>query len=732
MPSGSPKSAAFIAACLVGPLLAVLVYAVTVDGTFLEDDIFTASLVDAGHAEPQTDWAGALAEFGRPWGTDRGMFYRPLVTLSAAIDYAIAGPSPRIHHLTNILLHALASFFCALVCAAVCPGARTKAAALGGLLFALHPAATEPVCWIAARTSSLAVLFQLAALAAFARYRSRGARSALVLCGLSCAAAYLSKEEAVVTPAILLALDGILCVVGGGRIRVRAHLALLPVWGGYWLLRYVSLGEHWLGGKQPPLDIATATQHLLEKLGVVVLPLMDVRWPGQAVLLIACVVAVLLACLCDRRGRWVLALCGAWGAASVLPSLPYEQSPNLAGSRYVYGAVAALAVASAFTLESRFAAVRRAAPYVLLVWCGLLASVTLQRVADYQAVFEETRLLRTGLTKVTQDTSPARPLAVMGTPPGRNGIPAIRASSLFAAGERPLAHADFAVVSLWFIFYQTPRSMELWQDAGPLRAMQRMGAEVVGWSNVAHAFEPLVPDPRPLVPLPMTTEDGHRFSFAGAVSPERIESLRLEVRGRPMSGTLHWFARPRDGSDGKEVISEGIPFRGPWADNGRAVFNIDLFNDWDFLSAAYSGGIRGFLVKLDGEGTFVENLTTAPRLEPLPLPTVFADSTLTIREESSRLRAPELPRPGYLMNLILMGPDRAYSMKVEPGEPITFPDTIRLPLERTLHFSRQNRYYYYFQTRSPGARSLPGARSEVDWFRLLPPREGAVTSPAGS
>jgi hypothetical protein len=720
----------YLAACLTGPLLAVLLYAPTVDGTFLEDDVFTSRLVDAGQDEPQVDWASAFAEFGQPWGTDRGMFYRPLVTLSASIDYAIAGPSPRIFHITNITLHALASLFCALVCAAVCPAWRTKAALLGGMLFALHPAATEPVCWIAARTSSMAILFELAALAAFARYRLQGSRAALTLCALSCAAAYLSKEEAVVTPVLLLALDGILCVVQRTRMRFGAHLVLLPVWLAYWLMRYVALGDHWLGdgGVEPPLDVVTAIQNMLAKLGVILVPFMQQRWSGEELLLITCAAVVLLACLIERRARWILVICGAWAMVSVLPSLPYAQSPNLGGSRYVYGAVAAMAVLSVSTLGSRIAALRVGLPVVLVVWCLLLASVTLQRIGDYEDTFEGTRILRANLAHVIQDATPARPLVVMGAPPGRNGIPAIRASSLFALEERPLSRADYPLISLWFIFQPTLRSIGLWQDAGPLRAMQRMGAEIVGWSNSASAFEPLIPDGGPLVPLKLSTEDGHRFSFPGVISPERVESLRLEVRGGPTSGTLHWFARPRDGSGGQEALSEGTPFRGTWVDEGRAVFTINLFNDWDFLSSAYSGGLGGFLVELDQEGSSVESVTTAPRLEPLPLPTVFADQALVLREESSRLRAPKLPRQGLLMDLVLMGPDRGYTMRVEPGEPITFPDEIRLPLERATNFSRQNRYYYYFQTRNPLARSSPCARSEVDWFRLLRP---GTPSPGG-
>jgi hypothetical protein len=723
MSSRDASTLRFVAACLVGPLLAGLFYASTLDGTYLEDDIFTAALVDAGQAEPHTDWSRVLAEFGRPWGTDRGMFYRPLVTLSAAVDYTIAGPSARMNHLTNILLHVFASFFCALVCAAVCPKRRTAAALLGGMIFALHPAATEPVCWLAARTSSLAIMFQLIALTAFARYRLRESGVSLAVCALACGAAYLSKEEAVVTPAVLFALDVILCVVHGGRPRLRAHLVLLPVWGGYWLLRYIALDEYWLGGGQPALDVQIAMLHLLQKLGVVLMPVMQLQWPGQVAVLLACAAVVIGTCLSDRRGRWIFPICLVWCVASVAPSLPFSQSPNLAGSRYVYGAIAALAVASVSALDSRFTIIRRGLPVVLVVWCALFAGVTWQRVGDYRVAFQDTRNLYASLVDVTRDTTAARPLAVMSTPPGRNGIPGIRASSLFALAERPLSPVDIPVLSIWFSFYRTPRSIALWNDAGPLRAMQRMGAGIVGWSNAEAVFEPLARDGGPLVPLKLSTEDGRRFGFGGSVSPERIESLRVEVQGRPSGGTLYWFARPRDGSGGQEVVSEAIPFRGPWTDQGRSVFTIDLYNDWDFLLASYAGRVRGFLVDLDGEGVSVESVTTTPRLEPLTLPTVFADQTLTIREESARFSAPELPRPGCRMNLVLMGPDRGYTMKVEPGQPITFPDEIRLPLERSLHFSRQSRYYYYFQTRSPSARSLPGARSEVDWFRLLPPTE---------
>ncbi|MFB3906792.1 MAG: hypothetical protein ACE15D_00160 [Candidatus Eisenbacteria bacterium] len=88
-------------------------------------------------------------------------YYRPLVTLSYALDARIGGGSPRAFHATNLLLHALASL---LVCSILLRlGLRRPFALAGALLFATHPVHVASVAWISGRTDLLCAVFLLLA-----------------------------------------------------------------------------------------------------------------------------------------------------------------------------------------------------------------------------------------------------------------------------------------------------------------------------------------------------------------------------------------------------------------------------------------------------------------------------------------------------------------------------------------------------------------------------------------
>ncbi len=129
-------------------------------------------------------------------------YYRPVWVLSLAVDHAFWGERAAGYHLTNLLLHALASGLVAwlvfelLGCAA--------AAALAGALFAVHPAHAEAVAWISARNELQLGVFLLVAFIAYVRFRRGGGAGAGALCLASFVLALLSKETAVLFPAFVL------------------------------------------------------------------------------------------------------------------------------------------------------------------------------------------------------------------------------------------------------------------------------------------------------------------------------------------------------------------------------------------------------------------------------------------------------------------------------------------------------------------------------------------------
>ncbi len=108
----------------------------------------------------------------------------------------IGGGSPRAYHATNVVLHGAAAALVALVALGL--GAPASLAAVGGVLFAMHPLAVEAAAYVSGRRDLLAGVGMLAALAFWQRAL---AFPALVVGCLAVAA----KESALVVFAWLAA-----------------------------------------------------------------------------------------------------------------------------------------------------------------------------------------------------------------------------------------------------------------------------------------------------------------------------------------------------------------------------------------------------------------------------------------------------------------------------------------------------------------------------------------------
>jgi hypothetical protein len=198
----------------IPPFLALLAtYVPDVGHGFIKDDF---SWIRTSRISDARDLAAVFAR-------DNG-FYRPLVSLTFALDYGVFALRPRAYGLTNLaLLLADAALLVALARALrMPPGTALFAAAV----WALNPHGIPmAVLWISGRTALLLTLFAL--LAARAAVQGRAALAALWTL-----AALLSKEEAVLLPFVLLAWG--LCL---GRPAVKRAWLPLVALGPYFLLR---------------------------------------------------------------------------------------------------------------------------------------------------------------------------------------------------------------------------------------------------------------------------------------------------------------------------------------------------------------------------------------------------------------------------------------------------------------------------------------------------------------
>lgn len=148
--------------------------------------------------------------------------YRPVTALSFFADFLLWKSNPFGYHLTNVLLHIFVSvlmyYFVFLITR------NAPAAVLSALLFATHPINAEAVNSIGYRSDLLALLFFLASLIFFVKYRnSKSNLSKNWLLGSFAAffMALFSKESAVTLPFLLALYDFYFFPLKDSKYRAR-------------------------------------------------------------------------------------------------------------------------------------------------------------------------------------------------------------------------------------------------------------------------------------------------------------------------------------------------------------------------------------------------------------------------------------------------------------------------------------------------------------------------------
>jgi hypothetical protein len=152
--------------------------------------------------------------------------YRPITLSTYALEWAVAGGAPMLHHATSVVLHAAVT--CLVFLLLVRLGAGPTGAGVGAALFAVHPVHVEAVANIAGRAELLVALFGLLAILVYLSDRSRTHRTIGVAVFLALALG--SKENGVVVPALMLLTTAFLSpTLRDAWTRVRRDL---PVFAG--------------------------------------------------------------------------------------------------------------------------------------------------------------------------------------------------------------------------------------------------------------------------------------------------------------------------------------------------------------------------------------------------------------------------------------------------------------------------------------------------------------------
>ncbi len=202
---------------IASALLAIGLYAVTLAGSYVYDDEFIA------RDDPRVREPGAWVQYFHQsyYGTvaSDAPLWRPLASLSYALEYHLFGGRALPAHLINVLLHGLVSALVALLAMRLSGSSRVSLAA--GLLFAAHPVHVEAVAGIVGRAELLCTLGIVSAILLFLRRPITGRRATLIAgCFLL---AILSKEHGLL---LLLMLPATLAGMGRLTFPERKRVAL--------------------------------------------------------------------------------------------------------------------------------------------------------------------------------------------------------------------------------------------------------------------------------------------------------------------------------------------------------------------------------------------------------------------------------------------------------------------------------------------------------------------------
>jgi tetratricopeptide (TPR) repeat protein len=293
-------------------------------------------------------------------------FYRPLTLLYQRLIYAMIGTSAWGWHAGSVLLNML----CVLLVFSL---ARlllrdTTTAFFAAALWAVHPTHVEAVTWISAAGDPLMTVFVLASAVAYLHWRNGESPAWLAASLASGAAALLTKDMAVVTPALLSAF----LLLPAARRRSVQVAALAAFWAE--TFAFLAIRSHILHGFSHPLSGASNADMILTWPAAIAFYVRDMFFPVEMTpsypfdfvhsanspgflwpLLGLMVLAAGLTWLLRKTTEWRLyVVCLAWIAVPLAPAMylklfvPYE----IVHDRYLYMPTIGLCIAAAAAITS--------------------------------------------------------------------------------------------------------------------------------------------------------------------------------------------------------------------------------------------------------------------------------------------------------------------------------------------------------------------------------------------
>jgi protein O-mannosyl-transferase len=322
-------------------------------------------------------------------------YYRPLQSVTYAIDYAVHGLAPFGYHLTSIVLHAATAVVLYRLGTLLLGAARP--ALVAALLFAVHPIHTEAVTYVAGRSDPLSGLFGLGALLLAAQRRRLASLVAFAL-------ALLSREASMVLVPLVVLVDATLARRRGEPRSGRALALVAAPYLGV-LAAYLAVRSAVVGGGSVTTQLALVPTHLrlatlpevvLRYLAVLLVPIdlhMERFVPAATslaeprVLAATAVVAALVVAAIRLRGRaWPLAFGLAWFALALVPYANVVPLATFMAEHWLYLPSVGLFLAAGWAIDGLATTQARAAVAVAVAAAAVVAygGVTMRRNLDWR------------------------------------------------------------------------------------------------------------------------------------------------------------------------------------------------------------------------------------------------------------------------------------------------------------------------------------------------------------
>ncbi len=344
--------------------ISVLLYINSLSNTFVYDDVYIITenyLIKSLENLPKLFQKDYLLLSGE-------LSYRPIVTLSYFIDYAIWQLNPVGYHLTNVILHTVTVFLFYCLIKSICK--RHRVSIFATLLFLSHPILTETVNAVCYREDILASLFFLLAFICFVKIRfpisekgtslkqtnTRFIPYYILSCASYCLALF-SKEMAITLPILLVLFDLLYPLgnksktstissklIGTGR-WVPFYGGYIAVTGFYLFIRFIVFKNTFKTISVSPSNATTMTKVVASYIKLLFLPLnlnADYIVPytniyGLSFILSALFVvsACVLIALLSRRDK-LLTFFNLWFFITLLPVFGIIPIGNIMAERYLY------------------------------------------------------------------------------------------------------------------------------------------------------------------------------------------------------------------------------------------------------------------------------------------------------------------------------------------------------------------------------------------------------------